>query len=603
MRPLTLLFCVWIPLSPALWATPADDFTARGKELLANKEKLSDADRLHRLFDVSWEYTMKEFPEFATSVGYPGQNDRWTDVSFEAIARREGTEKLDLELIKSIDRTKLSPADAISYDLYRRNAEFSVEGQQFPFELMPINQMDGVQQNVSQVISSTTFKTKKDYEDLVARLNSVPALLEQTIALLHKGLEQKVTPPQITMRDVPQQVLNLIVKDPAESSMLAPFKEMSSLVSAADQARLRQAATEAFTKKVGPAYQKLHDFLAAKYLPGCRTTIGANKLPNGEKLYAYTTRQQTTTEMTPAQIHQIGLDEVKRIRDEMNRVIASTGFQGDFHAFTKYLLTDPKFFYTDPESLLAGYRDIAKRIDPKLVEFFGILPRLPYGIRPVPAYAEKSQAGAYYEPGSLKAGRPGYFFVNTYDLPSRPKWGIETLTLHEAVPGHHFQIAIAQEMDDLPEFRKHGGYNAFAEGWALYAESLGFEMGFFKDPYQHFGHLGDAMLRAVRLVVDTGLHSMDWSRERAIKYFEENTGNPPHDIVVEVDRYIVWPSQALGYKIGQLKIRQLRTHTEKELGANFDLRAFHDEVLKNGALPLSVLETHIHEWVAKRKGA
>lgn len=603
MRPLPLLFYALVLLSPTLHATPLEDFTARGKALLANKERLNEADRLHRLFDISWEYTMKEAPEFATAVGYPGQNDRWSDISFEAIARRKETDKLDLELIKSIERTKLSPTDAISYDLYRRNAEFSVEGHQFPFELLQINQMGGVQQSVSQVISSTRFKTTKDYEDLVARLNGVPALIEQTIALLQKGLDQKITPPQITMRDVPQQVLNLIVKDPAESSMLEPFKEMSSLVAGTDQPRLRQAATEAFTNKVGSAYQKLHDFLVAKYLPGCRTTVGINKLTNGDKLYAYTTRQQTTTDLTPARIHQIGLDEVKRIRGEMEKVIASTGFKGDFHAFTKYLLTDPKFYYTDAESLLAGYRDIAKQIDPKLVEFFGIIPRLPYGVRAVPAYAEKSQAGAYYEPGSLKAGRPGYFFANTYDLPGRPKWGMETLTLHEAVPGHHFQIAIAQEMEDLPEFRKHGGYNALAEGWALYAESLGYEMGFFKDPYQNFGHFGDEMLRAVRLVVDTGLHSMDWTREQAIKYFEENTGNPPHDIVVEVDRYIVWPSQALGYKIGQLKIRELRTHAEKELGQKFDLRAFHDEVLKNGALPMSVLETHMNGWVAKRKGA
>lgn len=439
MRPGSLLFFIWILVSPILLSAPADDFTARGKELLANKEKSSDADRLHQLFASSWEYTMKEYPEFATAVGYPGQNDRWTDTSFEAIARRKETEKLDLELIKSIDRTKLSQTDAISYDLYRRNAEFSVEGHQFPFELMPINQMGGVQQNVSQVISSTTFKTTKDYEDLIVRLNGVPRLLEQTTALLEKGLEQKITPPQITLRDLPQQVLNLIVKDPAESPMLQPFKEMSSLVSGTDQTRLRQAATDAFTKKVAPAYQKFHDFLAGRYLPGCRTTIGASHLPNGNKLYAYTTRQQTTTELTPAQIHQIGLEEVKRIREEMDKVITSTGFKGDFRAFTKYLLTDPKFFYTDAGSLLAAYRDTAKQIDPRLVEFFGILPRLPYGIRAVPAYAEKSQAGAYYEPGSLKTGRPGYFFVNTYDLPSRPKWGIETLTLHEAVPGHHFQ--------------------------------------------------------------------------------------------------------------------------------------------------------------------
>lgn len=603
MRRMFVLFCALCFITTASGATPADDFVARGKELLANKEKRSDADRLHRLFDFSWEYTMRDSPEFATAVGYPGQNDRWSDLSLEAIARRKETNKLDLDLIKSIDRAKLSGSDVISYDLYRRNAEFSVEGDQFPFEFLQLNQMGGVQQNVPQVISSTTFRTTKDFDDLIARLHGVPALIDQTIALLEKGLELKVTPPQVTLRDVPQQVLNLIVKDPAQSEMLAPFKEMPALIPEADQTRLRAAATDAFTKKVEPAFQKLHDFLVAKYLPGARTSIGANKLPNGDKLYAFNTRQQTTTELTPPQIHQIGLDEVKRIRGEMDKVIASTGFKGDFKAFTKFLLTDPKFYYTDAESLLSGYRDIAKRIDPKLVEFFGVLPRLPYGVRAVPAYSEKSQAGAYYEPGSLKAGRPGYFFANTYDLPGRPKWGMETLTLHEAVPGHHFQIAIAQEMENMPEFRRHGGYNAFAEGWALYAESLGYEMGFFKDPYQNFGHLGDEMLRAVRLVVDTGLHSMDWSREQTIKYFEENTGNPPHDIEVEVDRYIVWPAQALGYKIGQLKIRELRSFAEKELGQKMDLRAFHDEVLKNGALPMSVLETHMKEWVAKRKSA
>ncbi|HKP94044.1 MAG TPA: DUF885 domain-containing protein [Chthoniobacterales bacterium] len=589
--------------SIGLGATPTEEFTARAKEFLTRKEGGDQTRRLHELFDFSWEFTMKEYPEFATAVGYPGQNDRWTDISLDAIARRRETDKLDLDLIKSIDRAKLSGTDAISYDLYRRNAEFAVEGDQFPFELLQLNQMGGVQQNVAQVISSTTFQTTKDYEDLVARLSAVPALVDQTILLLEKGVQQKFTPPQITLRDVPQQVLNLIVKEPAESPMLAPFREMAATVPAAEQARLRQAATDAFTKKVEPAFQKLHDFLVTKYLPGARTTLGANKLPNGEKLYAFSTRQQTTTELTPAQIHQIGLDEVKRIRGEMDKVIASTGFKGDFRAFMKYLLTDPKFYYTDAESLLTGYRDIAKRIDPKLVEFLGVLPRLPYGVKPVPAYAEKSQAAAYYESGSLTAGRPGYFFANTYDLPGRPKWGMETLTLHEAVPGHHFQIAIAQEMEELPEFRKHGGYNAFAEGWALYAESLGYEMGFFKDPYQNFGHLGDEMLRAIRLVVDTGLHSMDWTREQAIKYFEENSNNPPHDIEVEVDRYIVWPGQALGYKIGQLKIRELRTYAEKELGQKMDLRGFHDQVLKNGALPMNVLETEIKQWVAKRKSA
>lgn len=579
------------------------DYRPQFQALMANKEKLSEPDRLHKIFNTTWEYAMREFPEFATQVGYPGQNDRWTDVSFEAIARRKEIDKVLLDLIKSVDRAKLNEADQVSYDLFRRNAEFDAEGDQFPFELLPINQLGGVQQNAAQVIAQTSCKTTKDYEDLIARLNALPALIDQNIALLQRGLEQKITHPQITAREIPQQVLNLIVKDPMESPMLAPFKQVPAAVPAADQKRLQQAAVEALTRKVEPAYQKLHDFLVAKYLPSLRTSTGVDKLPNGEKWYAFTTRRETTTELSPAQIHQIGVDEVKRIRAEMEKVMQSTGFKGDFAAFTQYLRTDPKFYYTDGASLLAGYRDIAKRIDPELVKFFGHLPRLPYGVQAVPAYAEKAQTGAYYEQGSLKAGRPGWFFANTYDLPSRPKWGMETLTLHEAVPGHHFQIAIAQEKEDLPEFRKHGWYVAYGEGWALYAESLGYEMGFFKDPYQNFGHLSDEIMRAVRLVVDTGLHSKNWTRDQAIKYFEENTGTSRHDVEVEIDRYLIWPSQALGYKIGQLKIRELRTFAEKELGQKFDLRAFHDEVLKNGVLPLNTLEAHIKEWVSKRKTA
>jgi uncharacterized protein (DUF885 family) len=571
--------------------------------LLANTERQNDADRLHRLFDVSWDYTMHDAPEFATNVGYPGQNDRWTDLSFEAIAQRKELAKLQLEIVGKIERAKVSAADRISYDLFRRDAEMSVEGSQFPFELAPINQLGGVQQGVPQVISQMTFKSAKDYEDLIARLKAVPALVDQNIALLQKGLEEKFTPPRITLRDVPQQVLNLLVKEPLESPMLAPFKEMPASVPEADRARLRQAAIDAFTQKVEPAFQKLHDFLAAKYLPGARETIGAGQLPNGDKLYAFTTRQQTTTDLSPAQIHAIGLAEVKRIHAEMEKVIVSTGFKGDFAAFSQFIRSDPKFFYTDASSMVTGYRDIAKRIDPQLVKLFGHLPRLPYGVEVIPSYAEKSQTTAYYEQGSLKAGRPGSFFVNTYDLPSRPKWEMETLTLHESVPGHHLQIAIAQEMEGLPEFRQNGWYVAFGEGWALYAESLGYELGLFKDPYQNFGHLTDEMWRAVRLVVDTGMHSMNWTREDAIKYFEENTGKAHHDIEVEIDRYLVWPSQALGYKIGQLKIRELRDYAEKALGEKFDLRAFHDEVLKNGVLPLSILETQIKEWVARQKAA
>lgn len=584
-------------------ATPGPDFVARFQTLLDNKIRLKDSALLGKLFELDWEYTMHDAPEFATRVGYPGMNDRWSDASLEAIARRKEMTKFPLAIIKAIDRSKLSESDQVSYDLYRRDAEFSVEGRQFPSELMPIHQLTGVQQTVPQVISGTTFRTTKDYEDLVARLNAVPALVDQTIALLEKGLAEKITPSQIAIREVPQQIENLLVDNPMESPMLAPFKKMPGLAPEADRARLKQAGIEAFNQKVKPAYQKLHDFFAGSYLHRTRETIGLDKLPHGAAWYEYTTRQQTTTDLTPTRIHQLGLAEVKRIRAAMEDVIASTGFKGDFAAFSKFLREDPQFYYTDARSLLAGYRDIAKRVDPELVKMFGHLPRLTYGIQAVPPYAEKSQTAAYYEQGSLVAGRPGWFFANTYDLATRPKWGMETLTLHEAVPGHHLQIAIAQEMENLPEFRKHGWYTAYGEGWALYAESLGFEIGFFQDPYQRYGHLSDEMWRAVRLVVDTGLHAMDWSREQAIKYFADNSASPLHDIEVEIDRYIVWPSQALGYKIGQLKIRELRTYAEKELGAKFDVRAFHDEILRHGVLPMNVLETQIKGWVARRKSS
>ena len=325
-------------------------------------------------------------------------------------------------------------------------------------------------------------------------------------------------------------------------------------------------------------------------------------MPDGQDWYAFRVRQMTTTDMTPQEIHDLGLSEVARIRAQMDRVIEESGFEGSFEDFTEFLRTDAQFYFDQPEELLAAYRDISKRADPELVKLFGKLPRLPYGVVPVPSYAEKSQTTAYYQQGSLEAGRPGNFYANTYDLKTRPKWEMEALTLHEAVPGHHLQISIAQELEDLPWFRRFGGETAFVEGWGLYSESLGEEMGFYKDPYSKFGQLTYEIWRAIRLVVDTGMHALGWTRQEAIDFFKANTGKTEHDIVVEVDRYIVWPGQALAYKIGELKIKELRAMAKDELGDAFDIRAFHDQVLGNGALPLRVLETHIKEWVASQKG-
>ncbi len=561
----------------------------------------NDGERLRELFTLDWDHRMHEDPEFATEVGYPGQNDRWGDQSLAAIERRKRELQGPLKVLQSMDRSKLNAAGQLNYDLFKRNRELAIEGTRFREEYMPINQLGGVQQLVAEMLELSPRTRVKDYEDMLARLNAVPALISQTMVLLNKGLETGITPPRITLRDVPQQIQNQMEPDPARNPLLKPFAEFPPEIPAAQRERLRQDAATALKEKVIPAYSELYDFFVKTYLPGTRESVAMSDLPDGQAWYAYNVRRETTTSLTPKQIHELGLAEVKRIHKEMDAAIAEAGFKGTFAEFSKFLRTDPRFFYTDAESLLRGYRDIAKRADPELARLFGLLPRLPYGVKAVPAYAEKSQTTAYYEPGAPKAGRPGWFFANTYALETRPKWEMEALTLHEAVPGHHLQLALAQEMEGAPEFRKHGGYTAFVEGWGLYAESLGPEMGFYKDPYTRYGQLTYEMWRAVRLVVDTGIHSQGWSRQQAIDYFLANASKQEHDITVEVDRYIVWPGQALAYKLGELKLKELRAYATKQLGDRFDIRQFHDQVLDNGALPLDVLEARIKQWVAQRE--
>jgi uncharacterized protein (DUF885 family) len=384
-----------------------------------------------------------------------------------------------------------------------------------------------------------------------------------------------------------------------KSPMLESFAKIPTAISEGDRTNLKDRAATAYKQAVIPALTKLHDFLVMRYLPGCRETTDAASLPNGAAMYEYNVKWHTTTNKIPQEINEIGLAEVKRIRGEMDKVKAAAGFKGSYDEFKKFLRTGPQFYFKDAASLLAGYRDIAKRADPELAHLFGHLPQTPYGVKAVPDAAAPSQTTAYYDPGSLVSGRPGYMFANTYKLDSRPKWEMEALTMHEAVPGHHIQISIAQELQGLPEFRKNSSYTAFVEGWGLYSESLGEEMGFYKDPYSKFGQLTYEMWRAIRLVVDTGLHSMGWTRDQAINFFREYAAKTDQDIIVEVDRYIVWPGQALGYKMGQLKIRELRTKAEQKLGPKFDVRQFHDVVLGHGAVPLDVLESQVNTWSAK----
>ncbi len=598
-RALTLLVSGWFLSHPGalLAATPFERDCARLAVHRGN-----DAARLHELFKLDWEHTMREDPEFASEVGYPGQNDRWSDQSLEGIERRKRELQAPMKVVQSIDPSELTPADQLNYLLFKKDHEDALEGTRFKAEYMPITQLGGPQQRLAEILELSPRASAKDYEDMIARLNAVPALIDQTIALLNRGIETGITPPRVTLRDVPQQIRNQMVEDPEKSPMLKPFAEFPEEIAEAQRGRLRSAAAAALSQRIIPAFAKLYDFFVNTYLPRARETIAMSDLPDGKAWYAYNVRTRTTTTLTPQQIHELGLSEVKRIRQEMDKVIAQTGFKGSFAEFCKFLRTDRQFYYQDAESLLSGYRDICKRADPELARLFGKLPRLPYGVKPVPAYAEKSQTTAYYQEGSLQAGRPGWYFANTYALETRPKWEMEALTLHEAVPGHHLQLSLAQEMEGAPDFRKHAGYTAFIEGWGLYAESLGPEMGFYKDPYMKFGQLTYEIWRAVRLVVDTGMHSMGWSRQQAIEYFIANSSKNEHDVTVEVDRYIVWPGQALAYKIGELKLKELRALAAKELGTKFDIRQFHEQVLDDGALPLDVLEARIKAWIAKRKG-
>ncbi len=573
----------------------------------------NETKRLRDFFAADWKYWMEQYPEFATSVGYPGQNRRWTDDSPEAIEARNEHLRQSVKTLDAIDRSKLPAAEKLNFDLYHKLLTNAIEGLHFhndaiPFASVvvhnlyqPVNQREGLAQDIGQIISDMPAETVSNFEDIIARLKGLPVVIDQTIALMQEGLRHGDTPPKITLTGVPKQFEDQIFANPMESPLLRAFRKFPERVPAADQEQLRKEAEAAYSQRVVPAFRKIQEYLASTYIPACRETIAMGALPDGAAHYAYNVRWQTTTDLTPQQIHEIGLSEVKRIRAEMNQVIVQSGFKGTFAEFTAFLRTDPRFYFKDEQSLVTEYRDIAKRADPQLVHLFGKLPRLTYGVLPVPAYLAPTQTTAYYQPGSPAAARPGNFMVNTYALDQRPKWEMEALTMHEAVPGHHLQIALAQELEGVPEFRKYQGYTAFVEGWALYSESLGAEMGFYADPYSKFGQLTYEMWRAVRLVVDTGMHSMGWTRDQAIQFFADNTSKTGHDIEVEVDRYIVWPGQALGYKIGELKIKELRALASRELGDKFSERAFHDAVLENGALPLDVLEARIKEWIADQK--
>jgi uncharacterized protein (DUF885 family) len=555
---------------------------------------------LHRLFDTEWDYQMEQNPTWASRLGDRRWNDRWEDASLEAIRKRHDHDLGVLAELKRIDRSRLTRADQVNYDLFEKNYGLDVEGFQFHTYLMPVSQMDGIQ-TANELADALRFESVKDYEDWIARLRSFPRYMQQTTALMRQGIAERILLPKVILQKVTPEIDNQIVKEPESSPFYLPFKHFPASMAAPDRERLTQEAKAAIATGVVPSFRKFREFFVNEYLAASFDPVGIWQVPHGDRLYVFLIRRETTTNLTPQQIHETGLREVARIHGEMMQILNQVGFKGSLQDFFKFLRTDPRFYYKDPKDLQEAYEVIAKTIDPRLVKVFRVLPRMPYGVEPIPAESAPVQTTAYYRAPAADGSRAGTFFVNLYKPETRPKWEMMALALHEAVPGHHLQIALAMELGEMPKFRRYGGYTAFVEGWALYAESLGEEMGLYEDPYSKFGELTYDMWRAVRLVVDTGMHFMKWDRLRAIDFFMENTPKQELDITNEIDRYIAWPGQALAYKAGQLKIRELRAKASRDLGDKFDLRDFHNAVLSAGAVPLDILEQQVDAWIASQR--
>ena len=555
---------------------------------------------LQRLLEDEWEWTMRENPTFASTLGDRRYNDRLEDVSLENAGRRQRHRLETQKRLRAIDRAKLSEADRLNYDLFAKDLDADIEQHKFKLYLLPVNQRGGVQ-TLDEMTELLRFQTVKDYEDWIARMRAIPVYVRQTIALMREGVREKILWPKAVEQRVAAQIEKQLVSRAEESPFYNPFQEFPGDIPAAERARLSQSAREAVTQSVLPAYRELRDYFTKEYLPASFDQVGAWQWPNGGEAYAFLARRYTTTEMTPEQIHAKGLEEVARIRAEMQRVMEQVGFKGSLKEFFKKLRTDDQFYYKRPEDLLEAYRAMAKRIDPNLVKVFKTIPRMPYGVTPIPEKIAPDTTTAYYQQGSPDGSRPGYYYVNLYKPETRPKWEMMALSLHESVPGHHFQIARAMELGEIPKFRRYGGYTAFVEGWGLYAESLGEDMGLYDDPYSKFGQLTYQMWRAVRLVVDTGMHYYKWDRQKAIDYFLDNAAKTELDVTNEIDRYITDPGQALAYKIGELKIKELRARSRAALGERFDVREFHDVVLGSGAVPLDVLERNVDEWLGKQR--
>ncbi len=591
---------------PGCVATPTEPTGAQASSVQPAAPATDTKQQLDALFENYFEDTLRANPLLATYIGDHRYDDRLPNsIGPQYLAAARAMNQKYLAAIRALDPAALSPADRISYDIFLYEREREARGERFPFHQLPINQAGGLLTVMPALGSGTNaqpFQTVADYEHWLKRLEGLAVWMDQAIVNMREGAKSGVVQPRPVMQKVLGQLDAMVMPRAQDSQYYAPIKQLPVTFSAVDRDRLAAEYTRTLEGTLLPAYRRLRDFVRDEYLPQARTSVAWTALPDGEAWYAYYVQEHTTTNLTPDEIHALGRSEVQRILGAMDEVRIQTGFKGDLEAFFTFLETDPQFYFTQGADLLAGYRTLKTRIDAALPQLFSVFPKADYEVREVEAFRAESAAGAYYQQPSADGSRPGVFYVNTFNLKAQPKFGMETLSLHEASPGHHFQVSIQQELEGVPRFRRFGGdYTAYVEGWALYAESLGKELGLFTDPYQWYGRLNDEQLRAMRLVVDTGLHAKGWTREQAIKFMLDNSTMAESDVVSEVERYIAWPGQALGYKVGDLRIQGLRRNAEVELGPKFDLRDFHREVLSDGAVPMDVLEAKVERWIAARR--
>ena len=607
LRPLLLALAIATAIAGCDRAPSTDTAAAPAAPDAATAQNAeAKAAQLKQLYADYWEAFLKFNPIVATFTGDPRYNAELPD--YGSAAYREQSKQFTTDWLKKVEAIGsegLTGKDLLSYEIFVEDARDNLDSFQFPDWQLPVNQMRSTATLAVQLGSGTgaqPFKTVKDYDDWLARAGRLPVVLDTEIANMREGMAADVVMPRALMEKVIPQFDALIKDKPEESLFWGPIKQMPKDFAEAERTRLTEAYRKLIVEQINPAYKKQRDFIANEYLPKTRDSVGFDKLPNGAAWYAFNARQSTTTDKTPAEIHDIGLKEVARIHDEIRKVMAEVKFEGSLQDFFEFMQTDKRFSFKDQDALLAYYRALEDKINQKIPEQFSLVPKAPFEIRPIEPFREKSAAGGEYMIPSEDGSRPGIFYVNTYDLPTRKTWDAEDLYLHEAIPGHHFQLALQIELKDMPAFRRWGGENAFAEGWGLYAESLGKDLGVYTDPYSYFGYLQNELWRAIRLVTDTGLHSKGWTREQVIKYMLDNSAESETQATAEAERYIAWPGQALAYKIGELKIQELRAKAEKELGPKFDVREFHAEVLKDGSVPLDVLEGKIDRWIAAKRG-